>query len=409
MKSCVVWRLGVVALGFASVAPSRDWPGWRGPARDGVASGEVPPQTWSEQSQVRWRTPVPGRGHSSPTVAAGKVFLSTAYDLDQRQSVLAFDAQSGRVLWETVLHRGGLEPSLSRQASHASASVTWDEGRLYAAFLNQKAIHVSALDTEGRILWQKRVSDYVTVRAYGGSPLIHGDLVIINADHKEGGRIVALDKASGRERWVLERGKFQNYPSPVVFQLNGMPQLITAGGNKLTSVDPASGRVLWEVEGPTETTVTTPVTDGRAVFVSGGFPRSHVSAIAADGKGGVIWQSGSGIYVPSMLVAGDSVVGLQDTGRIVVWRANDGEELWREKLDREFFASPVMAEELLYATALSGVTHVIKRVGSAWSVVARNQLGDEAFASPAIAEGRIFLRHAKQGEPREEFLWCIGK
>lgn len=409
MKSCVVWRLGVVALGFASVAPSRDWPGWRGPARDGVASGEVPPQTWSEQSQVRWRTPVPGRGHSSPTVAAGKVFLSTAYDLDQRQSVLAFDAQSGRVLWETVLHRGGLEPSLSRQASHASASVTWDEGRLYAAFLNQKAIHVSALDTEGRIVWQKRVSDYVTVRAYGGSPLIHGDLVIINADHKEGGRIVALDKASGRERWVLERGKFQNYPSPVVFQLNGIPQLITAGGNKLTSVDPASGRVLWEVEGPTETTVTTPVTDGRAVFVSGGFPRSHVSAIAADGKGGVIWQSGSGIYVPSMLVAGDSVVGLQDTGRIVVWRANDGEELWREKLDREFFASPVMAEELLYATALSGVTHVIKRVGSAWSVVARNQLGDEAFASPAIAEGRIFLRHAKQGEPREEFLWCIGK
>lgn len=409
MKSCVVWRLGVVALGFASVAPSRDWPGWRGPARDGVASGEVPPQTWSEQSQVRWRTPVPGRGHSSPTVAAGKVFLSTAYDLDQRQSVLAFDAQSGRVLWETVLHRGGLEPSLSRQASHASASVTWDEGRLYAAFLNQKAIHVSALDTEGRIVWQKRVSDYVTVRAYGGSPLIHGDLVIINADHKEGGRIVALDKASGRERWVLERGKFQNYPSPVVFQLNGIPQLITAGGNKLTSVDPASGRVLWEVEGPTETTVTTPVTDGRAVFVSGGFPRSHVSAIAADGKGGVIWQSGSGIYVPSMLVAGDSVVGLQDTGRIVVWRANDGEELWREKLDREFFASPVMAEELLYATALSGVTHVIKHVGSAWSVVARNQLGDEAFASPAIAEGRIFLRHAKQGEPREEFLWCIGK
>ena len=409
MKSCVVWRLGVVALGFASVAPSRDWPGWRGPARDGVSVGEAPPQTWSEQSQVRWRTPVPGRGHSSPTVAAGKVFLSTAYDLDQRQSVLAFDAQSGRVLWETVLHRGGLEPSLSRQASHASASVTWDEGRLYAAFLNQKAIHVSALDTEGRILWQKRVSDYVTVRAYGGSPLIHGDLVIINADHKEGGRIVALEKSSGRERWLLERGKFQNYPSPVVFQLNGIPQLITAGGSKLTSVDPASGRVLWEVEGPTETTVTTPVTDGRAVFVSGGFPRSHVSAIAADGKGGVIWQSGSGIYVPSMLVAGDSVVGLQDTDRIVVWRAQDGEELWREKLDREFFASPVMAGEILYATALSGVTHVIKRVGSAWSVVARNQLGDEAFASPAIAEDRIFLRHAKQGEPREEFLWCIGK
>lgn len=164
-------------------------PGLAGLAGSGARRSvgwEAPPQTWSEQSQVRWRTPVPGRGHSSPTVAAGKVFLSTAYDLDQRQSVLAFDAQSGRVLWETVLHRGGLEPSLSRQASHASASVTWDEGRLYAAFLNQKAIHVSALDTEGRILWQKRVSDYVTVRAYGGSPLIHGDLVIINADHKEG-------------------------------------------------------------------------------------------------------------------------------------------------------------------------------------------------------------------------------
>lgn len=401
--------IGIGLLALANPIRGEEWPGWRGPGRDGLSAGTPPLREWSEQLNVRWRAPVPGRGHSSPVIAAGKVFLTTAYDDDPRQGVLAFDAESGRLLWEKILHRGGLEPSLSRQASHASASVAWDDGRIFAAFLNQRAIHVSALDAEGRVLWQKKVSDYVTVRAYGGSPLIHGDLVIINADHKEGGRIVALEKTSGRERWVLERGKFQNYPSPVIFNLNGVLQLITAGGNKLTSVDPESGRILWEVDGPTETTVTTPVTDGRAVFVTGGFPRSHVSAIAADGKGGLLWQSGSGIYVPSMLVVGGALVGLQDTGRVVVWRADDGEELWREKLDREFFSSPVLAGGFVYATALSGVTYVLKGSGTQWSVVARNQLGDEAFASPAVAGGRMYLRHARQGERREEFLWCVGK
>lgn len=406
-------RLGCV-IGFGLLAllnPLRgdDWPSWRGPGRDGRSAGDPPPREWSEQLNLRWRAPVPGRGHSSPVVAAGKVLLTTAYDDDPRQGVLAYDAESGRLLWEKILHRGGLEPSLSRQASHASASVAWDDGRIFVAFLHQRAIHVSALDTDGVLLWQMKVSDYVTVRAYGGSPLIHGDLVIVNADHKEGGRIVALEKTSGRERWVLERGKFQNYPSPVILKLDSRHQLITAGGNMLTSVDPLNGRILWEVAGPTETTVTTPVTDGRSIFISGGFPRSHVSAIAADGKGGVLWQSGSGIYVPSMLVVAGALVGLQDTGRVVVWRAEDGEELWREKLDREFFSSPVLAGGLIYATALSGVTHVLQGSGTKWSVVARNQLGDEAFASPAVAGGRIYLRHARQGGQREEFLWCVGK
>lgn len=402
------WISALNTQGAALVA-QENWPGWRGPGRDGRAVGPLPPESWSESERVVWRSPVPGRGHSSPVVAGRWVFLTTADDAKLEQSVLAFDRATGERVWQTVVHRGDLDLSLSRQSSHASSTVAWDDGRVYAAFLNGRAVHVSCLDAEGKIVWQRRVSDFVTIRGYGASPLVHGDLLIVNADHKEGGRIVALDKKTGADRWVVERGRFQNYPSPVVMTLDGSARLITAGGNRLTAMDPATGRSIWETEGPTETTVATPVSDGKRIFFSGGFPRSHVSAVNTDGTGSVAWQNSTGIYVPSMLVVGGFVFGFQDTGRAVCWRVEDGEEVWREKLDREFFASPVAAGNLVFASALSGTTFVLRASSQGVSVVSRNVLGNEAFASPAVVEGRIYLRHARTGENREEFLWCIGR
>lgn len=387
-----------------------DWPGWRGPTRDGrAASKENPPLRWSETESVVWRTPLPGRGHSSPTLAASQIFLTTADDATGEQRVLCLDRATGGMRWNTLVHRGKLDLSLSRQSSHASPTVAWDGERLYVSFFNDGAIHTSALDPAGKILWQKRVSDFVTIRGYGASPLVHAGVVIINADHKGGGRIVAFDARTGEVRWELARPAMQNYPSPVILPFSGRSELIVAGCNAVASLDPLTGRKYWEAAGSTETTVTTPVSDGKRIFITGGFPKSHVAAIAGDGSGELLWQSGTGVYVPSLIVHDGHVYAILDTGRAVCWRADTGEEKWRDKVDREVFASPVVAGSRIYISSEAGITSVLEANPGKFTLLAQNALGDEAYASPAIAGDRIYLRHAKKGEPRQEYLWCIGK
>ncbi len=155
--------------------------------------------------------------------------------------------------------------------------------------------------------------------------------------------------------------------------------------------------------------MTTVVTDGQRVFVSGGYPRDNLTAIEADGSGRIAWKHGQRVYVPSMLVRDGHLYAVLDNGVAVCWKSDTGDELWREKVDKDFFASPVMLGNRIYATSLSGVTAVFEATPQKFTLLAQNKLGDEALASPAIVGGKIFLRHAKKGESRQEFLWCVGK
>lgn len=401
MFSILLGLLGVAA------AAARDWPGWRGPTRDGQAApGEAPPVRWSETENVVWRAAVPGKGHGSPSVAGDRVYLATA-DADT-QRVVAFDRATGRIVWDAVVHRGKVNDTGDRNASSASSTVTVAGDQLFISFYNDDAIHTSALDLAGKVQWQRRIGDFVTVRGYGSSVVVHGDIALVTADHKAGGRIAGLDRRTGEIRWQHERPKLQNYSSPAVLHVAGKTQLVVAGCNLVSSFDPATGAKNWEVPGATETTVTTPITDGTRIFITGGFPRGHVAAIAGNGSGEVVWQSNSGIYVPSLLTRHGYVYGVLDGGKAVCWKADTGDELWREKVDRDFFASPVMAGDRIYASSQAGVTSVFTATPAKFELLAQNPLGDEAIASPAIADGRIYLRHAKKGEPRQEVLWCIG-
>jgi outer membrane protein assembly factor BamB len=401
--------LVLLLAGAASAAPAGDWPGWRGPTRDGrAAAGETPPVRWSETENVVWCVPVPGRGHSSPTLAGPWIFLSTAEDSAGEQRVLCFERASGRLRWNTVVHRGKLDGTLSRQSSHASPTVAWDGARAFVSFYIDGAVFTSALDPDGRLLWQRRVSPFVTIRGYGASPVVHQGVVIINADNKGGGKLMALDARTGEVRWELARPALQNYPSPTVMEFGGRAELIVAGCNVISSFDPLTGRRWWEFAGATETTVTTPLTDGKRIFITGGFPKNHVAAIAADGSGEVVWQSNTGVYVPSLVTHNGLLFAVLDTGRAVCWQADTGEELWREKVDREVYASPVVAGDRIYVSSLAGVTSVFAARADKFTLLAQNPLGDEAYASPAIAGNRLYLRHARKGDPRREFLWCIG-
>ncbi len=198
-------------------------------------------------------------------------------------------------------------------------------------------------------------------------------------------------------------------PASCRLQAAGKVQAVLAGCNKVESFDPLTGTKLWSIDGSTEETVVTAVTDGSRVFLGGGYPKNHTMALEADGSGKIAWENVTKTYVPSMLVKNGHVFAVGDAGRAVCWKSATGEELWNEKVDREFYGSPVMADSRIYVTSKGGVTSVFEATPEKFLLLSQNQLGDECFSSPAICGNRIYLRSAKTSPTRQEYLWCVGE
>lgn len=392
-----------------AVDPSTDWPAWRGPTRDGMAApGQTPPVQWSETNNVLWKTPIPGRGHGSPTVVGNRIYLPTADRTKQTQSVLCFERATGKLVWQTEVHSGRPEAGKHQNSSAASSTIACDGSRLFINFLNGGAVHTSALDLGGKVLWQRKVCDYVTHQGFGSSPVLHESLVLISADHRGGGTIAGLDRTTGQIVWSVERPKIPNYTSPAIVQANGRAQMVLGGCNLITSLDPATGKKLWEIEGSTEECVTTAASDGVRVFTSGGYPRNHTVAVVADGSGTVAWQTNTRLYVPSPIVKDGHLFAVLDAGMAICLTSDTGMEVWKERLGGDFYSSPVMVGDRIYATNLRGKTYVFEATPGNFKLIAENQLGDEVYATPAICGSRIYLRVAKRGENRQEFLYCVG-
>ncbi len=208
--------------------------------------------------------------------------------------------------------------------------------------------------------------------------------------------------------WSEPRPKLPNYTTPAVIQAGGRTQMVLAGCNLITSLDPLTGRKLWEIPGSTEECVITMVTDGTRVFASGGYPKNHTVAIVADGSGAIAWQNTARVYVPSMIAQGGHLYAVRDDGMAVCWKSDTGEELWKERLGGDFFASPVMVDGRIYASNVGGQTFVFDASPAGFKLLAKNQLGNEAYASPVVCGNRVYLRHATRGDQREEFLYCLG-
>lgn len=389
----------------------RDWPWWRGPNRDGIASADQkPPLQWSASKNILWKAPVPGRGHGSPTVVDEQVLLATADEQREIQSVLCFDRQSGKVVWSTEIHRGGLEKKSNKKASQASSTIACDGERLYINFLNKDAVHTTALSRDGKRLWKTKISDYVTHQGYGSSPAVYGPLVIVSADNKSGGAICGLSRTTGDVVWRVERPKLPNYSSPAILNVAGREQLLFPGCDLVASFEPLTGKKLWAVKGATTECVTTIVTDGDLVFTSGGYPKNHVSAVRADGSGELVWENSVRVYVPSLLILDDYLYAVTDAGVAVCWKSDTGEEAWKGRLAGTFSASPVLVGEHIFATNEGGETFVFKAKPSAFELVEKNSLGDEVFATPTICKSRIYMRVAeRQDGERKEALYCIAE
>lgn len=408
---CVGSAFAVVASAqAAAVDPALDWPAWRGPTRDGIAAaGQNPPTHWSETENIVWKTPIPGRGHGSPTVVGQRIYLATADPVKRSQSLLCLDRQSGKLVWQTEVHGDGADPGKHANSSAASSTVMCDGERLYINFLNGGAVHTTALDLGGKIIWQKKICDYVTHQGFASSPVLHQSLVLVSADHRGGGVIAGLDRKTGLLVWSEPRPKLPNYTTPSIVEAGGRTQMLMAGCNVVTSLDPVTGKKLWEVAGSTEECVGSVVTDGVRVFASGGYPKNHTMAMLADGSGTVAWQNNARVYVTSMIVKAGHLYAVMDAGMAVCWKSDTGEELWKERLGGDFFASPIMLGERIYASNVGGKTFVFEATPKSFKLVAQNQLGDQAYASPVICGNRIYLRVAQRGETRQEFLYCVGK
>ena len=387
-----------------------DWPWWRGPTSDGVAAADQqPPLKWSESENILWKTKIPGRGHGSPTVVGERIFVATADEQQEVQSVLCFDRRTSRELWKVDVHSGGFDRRGHQKSSQASATVACDGARMFVNFLHDGAVFTSALDLEGHKIWETKISDFTTHQGFGSSPAIYGPLVIVSADNKGGGAIAALDRQSGKVAWKHDRPALPNYTSPIILHVAGHDQLLLAGCDFVSSFDPLSGKLLWEIAGATTECVGTIVSDGQRIFASGGYPKKLTVAVEADGSGQVAWQNETRTYVPSMLVHEGCLYTVTDAGIVFCWKSSTGEELWKARLGGTFNTSPVLVGGKIFATNQEGHTFVFKATPKGYDLIAENELGEDVYATPVFCASRIYMRVAHgSGDSRQEWLYCIG-
>ncbi|MFO0906728.1 MAG: PQQ-binding-like beta-propeller repeat protein [Pirellulales bacterium] len=389
-----------------------DWPWWRGPNRDGVAApNQKPPTKWSDSENVAWRTPLPGRGHGSVTIVGDHAFVATAETEPARQSVVALDRRTGKPLWTTLVHEGGLDPKGNAKTTHASCTIACDGPRLFVNFLNSGGVYTTALSREGKILWKTRITDFTMHQGFGSSPAIYDSLVIVSADNKGmgTGAIAALERESGQIAWKISRPAVPNYTSPIIFKIAGRDQLLLTGCDLVTSLDPLTGKTIWEIPGATTECVTSTVTDGTHIYTSGGYPRNHLAAVVADGSGKIAWENNSRVYVPSMLIRDKHLYAVLDAGVAMCWKSDTGEELWKGRLGGTFSSSPVLVGDVIYATNEAGRTFLFQADPAGFKLLGENQLGDEAFATPTICGGKIYTRVAsRQSGQRQEYVYCLS-
>jgi len=402
-----------------------DWARWRGPMGNGIvdASNKIPLK-WSDTENVLWKVKVPGRGHSSPLIVDGRIFLTTSDREAQTQTVLCFDQKDGQQRWAKEVNQGGFPPKIHGKNTHASQTVAVADNRILAIFYHHDAIHGTCIDFDGNQIWQKKIGNYESEFAfgYGSSPIVVDDMFVVSRENKIDSAIVALDIESGETRWTIDRklpdgyktanGLTSSYSTPVVADIGGSTQLLISGGNRVASYNPQTGEELWKSPASWDVTCATMVWDKESnlVFASGGYPTNETLAIKADGSGERVWTTPVKCYEQSLIVIDGYVYGQAEKGIVHCWNGADGTLQWRQRFEAQESASPLAIGEHIFFTSEKGNTLVIKANPKKFDKVRVNHLGDSTFASMAICNDRIYTRVAKKEDGRlQEYLYCLGK
>jgi outer membrane protein assembly factor BamB len=411
MKSllrCILPGLLLAWHGTGTPVSAENWPCWRGPRLDGTSLETNVALHWSATSNVLWKTELPGAGHASPIVWGNRVFIVSALEVSQDRVLLCLDRDTGRILWQRTVLQAPPEKKHALN-SFASSTPATDGELVYVAFLDKAQMLVAAYEFNGDQRWLVRPGIFSSMHGFCSSPVLFEDKVIVNGDHDGDSYLVALSRADGRTLWKTPRqNKTRSYCVPIIRELAGRTQMVLSGDKSVASYDPRTGRMHWILDGPTEQFVASPVHSERTglLYITGGFPDHHILALKPDGAGNItaldkiVWRTTKGVaYVPSPIIAGDWFLVVSDGGVAHCFDAKTGALAWAERIG-ECHASLVSANGLVYFLNDNGVMHVV-RPGANYDLVARNELGEKTYASPAISDGRMFLRGFKN-------LYCLS-
>jgi outer membrane protein assembly factor BamB len=396
----------LVFLMVASTLQAEEWPGWRGPRGDGTSLEKGIPLRWSSTENVHWKVPIPGKGHSSPIVWGDRLFLTTCLEKEGHRQLLCLDRRDGKLLWERTVLTAKLEMK-HRLNSYASSTPATDGKHVWVSFFAAPRMVVACYDVEGNEIWRKSPGEFHSKHGFCSPPVLYRDLVILNGDQDAEAYLVALDQATGAERWRTDRpNRTRSYCPPLIIEAAGRAQMVLSGSKCVASYDPDTGKQIWIIDGPTEQFVASLVYLDGLLFLTGGFPDYHVMGIRPDGKGNVtdthvVWHETDGAaYVPSPAAHDRYFFLVSDIGVASCWEAKTGKRLWTARLGRHHSASPVVAGGHVYFLDDDGKMFVL-RAGDQFEVVSRNLLNEECYASPAISRGQMFIRTL-------EHLYCIG-
>jgi outer membrane protein assembly factor BamB len=406
----------IAALILSSTCVANDWPQFRGPTGDGISTAAGVPVEWTADDNVAWKTPIPGSGWSSPVIAGGRLYLTTATDDadsgDVALRAVCLNAADGQIIWNVEVFRP--KPDAARQAhtknSLASSTPIVTEDRLYVHFGH---MGTAALDLAGNIVWQQQSVTYPPVHGNGGSPVLVGDVLVFSCDAASDPFVAALDRNDGNVRWRTPRnttaGKKFSFSTPLVIEVDGEKQVISAGSGFVGAYDPEDGREIWRVRyGEGYSVVPRPVFAHDTLFVSSGFNRPSILAIDPKGArrdataSNVLWTHERGApLTPSMIVAGEELYMVADNGVATCLDARTRQTHWTKRLGGDFSASPIWAEGRVYFLSEEGTTHVVK-ADKSYELLATNELGERSLASPAVDDGALYIR-------TESHLWRISK
>jgi outer membrane protein assembly factor BamB len=404
----------------ASAAPAADWPRFRGPDGSGVSAEKGLPVTWSAKENVAWKTDLPGPGASSPVFVGEKIFLTswTGYavpgqplgaESDLRRHLLCLDRKTGKVLWTKEVAAKTPEVKLTRPGEgFASNTPVADAERVYCFF---GKTGVFAFDHSGKELWQADAGDRTSMWASAASPVLHGDLVIVNAS-MESESVVALEKATGKEKWRA-KNITQAWNTPLVVKTkDGKEELVVVTQPKVFGFDPATGEQLWSCDtGITWYIVPSAVAHDGVVYCLGGRNGIVGLAVRTGGKGNVtkthrLWTSQKGSNVSSPVYHDGHVYWMNDaTGTAYCAEAGTGKVVYEERVPRagEVYASALLADGRIYYVGRSGRTYVVAAKPE-FELLATNDLGERAEfdSTPVAIDGRLFVRSSKA-------LYCLEK
>jgi outer membrane protein assembly factor BamB len=422
-------RLLLVCAFIATIATTsaENWPGFRGPTRQGHSTEKNVPLNWSADTNILWKTPVAGEGWSSPIVWNDRVFVTSATDNGTQCHIIALDRRSGKILWDTTVFTQKTRRKEGKN-SWATPTPATDGKAVYAVFGGGG---VAAVNLDGKVLWKNLDVDFYSRHGLGASPLLHENLLIMPYDGSnpnfdpsqkptdterlgwqipwDKSFIAALDTKTGQRVWTGKRGLSRiAHISPLVLSIDGAPQLVSGAGDRMQGFNLKTGELIWSIYTQGEGVAPSPVAGDGRLFASSGFEKTTLRGIKLSKmkrdvtQTHIVWEQIKGVPTqPSPIYVKPRLYAITDGGILTCYNPQNGDVLWQDRVGGTHSASPVFADGKIYFLSETGETTVIDS-GETFKVLACNPLNERCQASIAISGGNILIR-------TEKAISCIGQ